>query len=396
MKITDVKALHLRLPVVEEIADGTQDCLIVKIETDSGLVGLGEIVSGSYVARAVIEAPRSAPFRHGLAEILIGMDPLDTDSAFNAMTEGTYWYGPGGVARHAISGIDMALWDIKGKVLGVPCYELFGGPVRRSVPAYGNYWFMKTRMGKTSVGEYAESAARAVENGFRALKWSPFGYAAHSMTPEQEHVTFECVRQVREAVGPDVWLMVDAHGRFDLPQARRLAKGFEEYNLYFFEEPLPPENLDAFVELKRSTTTPIATGERYVARHQFRDLLEKYACDYIQPDAIYTGGMNELRKIAMMAETYYCPVIPHNCNGPVCTAATIHASACMPNFRIMEYIPVPERVDVIVEPLVIKNGAFELPTKPGLGVELNKEVFDRYVYKPRDLDHFKEEREIVL
>lgn len=380
MKITDIKTYLVEAH--------RRNWVFIEVETDEGITGVGE---------ATIE-----PFERTMVTLIedykrtvLGKDPRAIEYLWEDRYRGQFLRSDL-LVNVALSAIEIACWDIKGKVLGVPCYELFGGPVRRSVPAYGNYWFMKTRMGKTSVGEYAESAARAVENGFRALKWSPFGYAAHSMTPEQEHVTFECVRQVREAVGPDVWLMVDAHGRFDLPQARRLAKGFEEYDLYFFEEPLPPENLDAFVELKRSTTTPIATGERYVARHQFRDLLEKYACDYIQPDAIYTGGMNELRKIAMMAETYYCPVIPHNCNGPVCTAATIHASACMPNFRIMEYIPVPERVDVIVEPLVIKNGAFELPTKPGLGVELNKEVFDRYVYKPRDLDHFKEEREIVL
>ena len=380
MKITDIKTYLVEAH--------RRNWVFIEVETDEGITGVGE---------ATIE-----PFERTMVTLIedykrtvIGKDPRSIEYLWEDRYRGQFLRSDL-LVNVALSAIEIACWDIKGKILGVPCYELFGGPVRRSVPAYGNYWFMKTKMGKTSVGEYAESAARAVENGFRALKWSPFGYAAHSMTPKQEHVTLECVRQVREAVGPDVWLMVDAHGRFDLPQARRLAKGFEEYNLYFFEEPLPPENIDAFVELKRSTTTPIATGERYVARHQFRDLLEKYACDYIQPDAIYTGGMNELRKIAMMAETYYCPVIPHNCNGPVCTAATIHASACMPNFRIMEYIPVPERVDVLVEPLVFKNGAFELPTKPGLGVELNKEVFDRYVYKPRDLDHFKEEREIVL
>ncbi|MBP44046.1 MAG: mandelate racemase, partial [Deltaproteobacteria bacterium] len=285
---------------------------------------------------------------------------------------------------------------IKGKLLGVPCYELFGGPCRETVPCYGNYWFMKTKMGPTRVSEYAESAARAVEKGYKALKWSPFGYAAHSMTKKQENITVECVRQVRDAVGPDINLMVDAHGRFDLPQARRLAQRFEEFDLLFFEEPLPPENLDAYVELKRSTKTPIATGERYVARFQFRELLEKYCCDYIQPDAIYTGGMNELRKIAMMAETYYCPVVPHNCNGPVCTAASIHAAACMPNFLMLEYIPVPEREDVLVEPLVLKNGEFELPKKPGLGIELNKKVFKNYIFQPRDLDHFTPAREIFL
>ena len=380
MKITDIKTYLVEAH--------RRNWVFIEVETDEGITGVGE---------ATIE-----PFERTMVTLIedykrtvIGKDPRAIEYLWEDRYRGQFLRSDL-LVNVALSAIEIACWDIKGKALGVPCYELFGGPVHQSVPAYGNYWFMKTSMGKTSVGEYAESAARAVENGFRALKWSPFGYAAHSMTPEQEHVTLECVRQVRQAVGADVWLMVDAHGRFDLPQARRLANKFEEYDLYFFEEPLPPENLDAFVELKNSTTTPIATGERYVARHQFRDLLEKYACDYIQPDAIYTGGMNELRKIAMMAETYYCPVIPHNCNGPVATAATIHASACMPNFRIMEYIPVPERIDVLLEPLVIKDGAFQLPTKPGLGVELNKEVFDQYVYKPRDLDHFRSEREIVL
>ena len=380
MKITDIKTYLVEAH--------RRNWVFIEVETDENITGVGE---------ATIE-----PFERTMVTLIedykrtvIGKDPREIEYLWEDRYRGQFLRSDL-LVNVALSAIEIACWDIKGKALGVPCYELFGGPVRQSIPAYGNYWFMKTKMGKTSVGEYAESAARAVENGFRALKWSPFGYAAHSMTPEQETITIECVRQVREAVGPDIWLMVDAHGRFDLPQARRLAKKLEEYDLYFFEEPLPPENLDAYVELKRSTTIPIATGERYVARHQFRDLLEKYACDYIQPDAIYTGGMNELRKIAMMAETYYCPVIPHNCNGPVCTAATIHASACMPNFRIMEYIPVPERVDVLVEPLVITNGSFDLPTKPGLGVELNKKVFDQYIYKPRDLDHFTAAREIVL
>ena len=380
MKITDIKTYLVEAH--------RRNWVFIEVETDEGITGIGE---------ATIE-----PFERTMVTLIedykrtvIGKDPRAIEFLWEDRYRGQFLRSDL-LVNVALSAIEIACWDIKGKALGVPCYELFGGPVRDTVAAYGNYWFMKNKLGKTSVSEYAESAARAVENGFRALKWSPFGYAAHSMTPEQEHITIECVRKVREAVGPDIQLMVDAHGRFDLPQARRLAKRFEEFDLFFFEEPLPPENIDALVELKRSTTTPIATGERYVARYQFRELLEKYACDYIQPDAIYTGGMNELRKIAMMAETYYCPVIPHNCNGPVCTAATIHASACMPNFRIMEYIPVPERVDILKEPLIMKDGAFELPTKPGLGIELNKEVFDQYIYQPRDLDHFTSAREIVL
>ena len=380
MKITDIKTYLVEAH--------RRNWVFIEVETDEGITGIGE---------ATIE-----PFERTMVTLIedykrtvIGKDPRRIEYIWEDRYRGQFLRSDL-LVNVALSAIEIACWDIKGKALGVPCYELFGGPYRETVPCYGNYWFMKTRMGKTSVGEYAESAAKAVENGFRALKWSPFGNAAHAMTPEQENITIECVRRVREAVGPDIALMVDAHGRFDLPQARRLAQRLEPYDLYFFEEPLPPENLDAFVELKSSTKTPIATGERYVARHQFREVLEKYACDYIQPDAIYTGGMNELRKIASMAEAYYCPVIPHNCNGPVCTAATIHASACMPNFRIMEYIPVPEREDILVEPLVMKDGVFELPTKPGLGVELNKEVFDQYVYQPRDLDHFTDAREIVM
>ncbi len=380
MKITDIKTYLVEAH--------RRNWVFVEVETDEGITGIGE---------ATIE-----PFEKTMCTLIedykrtvIGLNPLAIEYIWEDRYRGQFLRSDL-LVNVALSAIEIACWDIKGKVLGVPCYELFGGPYRETVPAYGNYWFMKTSMGATKISEYAESAAKAVENGFTALKWSPFGYSAHTMTKYEENVAVECVRRVREAVGPDVKLMVDAHGRYDLPQAKRLAQRFEEFDLLFFEEPLPPENLDAYVELKKVSKTPIATGERYVARFQFRELLEKFACDYIQPDAIYTGGMNELRKIAMMAETYYCPVIPHNCNGPVCTAASIHASACMPNFLLLEYIPVPERVDVLVEPLVMKNGAFELPTKPGLGIELNKEVFKNYIYEPRDLDHYTTKRAIIM
>ena len=380
MKITDIKTYLVEAH--------RRNWVFIEVLTDEGVVGIGE---------ATIE-----PFEKTMVTLIedykrtvIGKDPRSIEFLWEDRYRGQFLRSDL-LVNVALSAIEIACWDIKGKLLGVPCYELFGGPCRETVPCYGNYWFMKTKMGPTRVSEYAESAARAVEKVYKALKWSPFGYAAHSMTKKQENITVECVRQVRDAVGPDINLMVDAHGRFDLPQARRLAQRFEEFDLLFFEEPLPPENLDAYVELKRSTKTPIATGERYVARFQFRELLEKYCCDYIQPDAIYTGGMNELRKIAMMAETYYCPVVPHNCNGPVCTAASIHAAACMPNFLMLEYIPVPEREDVLVEPLVLKNGEFELPKKPGLGIELNKKVFKNYIFQPRDLDHFTPAREIFL
>jgi len=291
----------------------------------------------------------------------------------------------------------MALWDIKGKDLGAPVYSLFGGPCREKVKAYGNYWFLGSGANfARTVDHYAKSAAAAVEKGWKALKWSPFGKPAHNMNPEEEEVIVECVKRVREAVGDKIDLLLDAHGRFNLPTAIRIARRLEEYDPFFLEEPIPPENIDAMVQLKHSTRVPLATGERLVTRYQYSELLCKFAVDYIQPDLAHCGGISETKKIAAMAEAYYTPVVPHNPLGPVATAAMIHLSASIPNFVILEYIPVPDREEVLVEPLQLKDGYFSLPTKPGLGVQLNKKVFSKFPYQEKDLDHYSDARIIEL
>jgi len=300
----------------------------------------------------------------------------------------------------------MALWDIKGKALGVPVNTLFGGPVRDRVKAYGNYWFLgqsdrdsRARTVDTyakTTDDYARSAASAVARGYRALKWSPFGPATQTVTPREERIIVECVRKVREAVGPEVDLLLDAHGRFNLPTAIRIARRLEEYRPFFLEEPLSSENIEAMVELKRSTSVPLATGERLLTRFQFRELLAGFAVDYIQPDTVHCGGIAETRKIAALAEAHYLPVIPHNPLGPVATAAMIHLAASIPNFLLLEYIHVPGRSEeVLVEPLRLEEGHFLVPTGPGLGVELNKEVFNRFPYTPKDLDHYDQARVIL-
>lgn len=380
MKITDIKTYHVEA--------NRRIWVFLEVETDEGVVGLGEASLEGFekaICVCIEEFKR----------LLIGKNPMQIEQIWEDMYRRKFWRQDLMIMT-ALSGIEIACWDIKGKVLGVPIYELFGGPCRDRVPCYGNYWFMKTKMGPTSVEDYARSAEAAVANGWTALKWSPFGYPAHTMTPEQEDIAVECVRRVREAVGPSIRLMVDSHGRFNLPQAKRLARRFEPYDLFFFEEPIPPENVDAFVELKNSTRTPIAAGERLVARYQFREVLEKFAVTYLQPDVLHTGGISETRKIAAMAEAYFTPIIPHNPNGPVATAATVHVGASVPNFMMLEYIPVPTRQEVLMEPFEPRNGYFELPKKPGLGLELNHKNLSKYPYEPKDLDHYNPVREIML
>jgi galactonate dehydratase len=371
MKITDIKVYS-----VEAVR---RNWTFIEVETDKGITGLGEITLEMFdtgVAAAVEDYRR----------LLIGENPLEIERLYDHLVRNKFWRG-GTLITTVLSGIDIAL-----------VYALLGGPVRRTVKAYGNYWFL----GKTkddyarTVDDYARAAARAVDAGWQALKWSPFGACAYTATIEEERVIVECVKRVREAVGDRADLLLDAHGRFNLPTIKRIARKLEPYEPFFIEEPIPPENIAAFVELKRSTRVPLATGERLITKFQFRDFLHEYAVDYIQPDIIHTGGITEMKKIAAMAEAYYVPMIPHNPNGPVSTAATIHLAASIPNFMLTEYIELPEREDVLVEPLVLKNGEFELPTKPGLGIELNKKVFKKYPPQEREWDHYKAVRNIRM
>lgn len=381
MKITDVKTYF-----VEAVR---RNWVFLEIETDNGITGVGEATLEGF-------AKTMAACVDDFKRFLVGQNPLEIERLWEDFYRRKFWRQDLLILT-AISGIEMALWDIKGKELGAPVYSLLGGPTRDKVKAYGNYWFLGSRTGfAKTVDDYARSAADAVSRGWKALKWSPFGKPAHNVTPEEEDVIIECVKRVREAVGPNIDLMLDAHGRFNLPTATRIARRLEEYKPFFFEEPLPPENVDAMVQLKRSTTTPLATGERLVTRYQFRELLSKFAVDYIQPDAGHCGGISETRKIAALAEAYYTPVIPHNPLGPVATAAMVHLAASITNFLVLEYIPVPDRDEVLIEPLELKGGYFSLPTKPGLGVELNKKAIAKFPYEERDLDHYSDARVIEL
>jgi len=359
---------------------GWRNWVFVQVETDKGLTGLGEAtVEGKEqtIAAAVAD----------LSRYLVGKDPRRIEEHTYAMYRDAFWRG-GPVLNSAISGVEQALWDIKGKVLGAPVYELLGGPCRERVKAYANGWFAGAR----TPGEYAEKAAWAVSQGFQALKWDPFGQSDLFIDRETANRAVECVRAVREAVGPDVELLIEVHGRLSPANAIRLAHRLEPYDIGFYEEPVPPENIPAMEKVARAVNIPIATGERLFTIFGFRELLERQVVDIIQPDPCHAGGISGLKKIAGMAEAYYVAIAPHNPNGPVATAVCLHLAACLPNFLFLETpldLGAPWRKELLTEPLeTLVDGYYELPTKPGLGIELNMDVVKAHPYQPVDMRMF--------
>jgi len=253
---------------------------------------------------------------------------------------------------------------------------------------YANGWYF----GAVTPDDFARKALDVVKKGYTAMKWDPFGSADRTLTSEQARHAVACVAAVREAVGDDVDLLIEVHGRFNVYTAIKLANELEKYNIFFYEEPVPPENLDALAEVKQAVRVPIATGERCYTKFGYRELLEKRAAHIIQPDVLHAGGLLETKKIAAMADAHYIPVAPHNPNGPVAMAASMQLAACIPNFLILEYLvqEVAWRETVITNPPQIEHGYAHLPTAPGLGIDLVESECVAHPYKPVDLSLFSD------
>ena len=281
----------------------------------------------------------------------------------------------------------MALWDIKGKSLGVPVYQLLGGKVRDSIPCYANAWFAGSRIPE----DFATKAAATVKLGFQALKWDPFGSSWLHITPEAFSLAMDCVAAVRDAVDPGVQLLIEGHGRFDVPTAVRIGRALEEFDITWFEEPVPPGDLDALADVKRRINIPVAAGERLFTRWDFRELIAKRAADYLQPDLSHTGGILELRKIAAMAECNFLPVCPHNPIGAITNAATLQIAACTPNFYLLETMSndIDYRHTRATEKIDFADGMMTIPDRPGLGIDINEEALMAYPYQPHNLRHFE-------
>ncbi len=356
--------------------------IFVKLQTDAGVEGLGE-ATVEWNEKAVVAALEE------LGEFLIGKDPFATDHLISLMHRNSYWR-TGVVLRSALSGMEAALLDIKGKALGVPVYELLGGKHRDTVSCYGNGWFA----GATTAAEFAQKAAEAVKMGFKALKWDPFGAAYLEMDKPSRNRTIEIVEAVRAAVGPDIDLMIEVHGRLNVPTAIAMARALAKFEPRWFEEPVPPESIDALADVRASSPIPIASGERYFEPERFMELIYKRAVDILQPDVGHVGGMLEAQKIAAMGHARFLPVAPHNPTGPVVNAMTLQFAATIPNFCILETIAVdvPWRKEIVRESLVFSNSEIKIPDLPGLGLELDEKACARHPYIRHPIRQFDANR----
>lgn len=340
--------------------------LFLKIETDEGIVGWGEPVlegRASTVAAAVDE----------LSDYLIGQDPRNIEDLWTVMYRGGFYRG-GGIMMSALAGIDQALWDIKGKALGVPAYELLGGKVRDKIRVYS--WIGGDRPSDT-----AAAAKAAVDRGFTAVKMNGTEELQYIDTWDKVQGCLENVQAVRDAVGDNVGIGVDFHGRVHKPMAKVLLKELEPFKLMFIEEPVLSENVNSMLEPLRNSSTPIALGERLFSRWDFKDVLASGAVDIIQPDPSHCGGITETRKIAAMAEAYDVAVALHCPLGPIALAANLQIDAGAYNAFIQEqslgihYNKSNDLLDYVNDPSVFayEDGMVAIPEGPGLGIDVNEE-----------------------
>ncbi len=370
MKVTDVKIFAV-------------DCfrtnwVFIKVYTDEGITGVGEATL-EYKEKALFGAVEH------IKEYLVGKNPLEIEKHFHNIYRDAYWRG-GPVLMSALSAVECALWDILGKHLGVPVYQLLGGKVNEKVRIYVNGWFA----GAKTPEEFGKKAAEAVKRGVTAMKWDPFGKSYLEISNKDLNTALECVARVREAVGNEVDLLIEGHGRFNIPTSVKIAKELEQFKPMLFEEPVPPDNLDALKAVKDKSPVAISAGERLYTRWDYKQMFDLMAADYIQPDISHAGGIMELKKIAAEAESRYIAFAPHNPSGPVANAATLQLAACIPNFSILEimYSDVAYRKDVTNEALEYKDGYITIPDKPGLGIEINEEECLKHPYQVHTLRHY--------
>jgi L-rhamnonate dehydratase len=368
VKITRVEPIHLRLPDVNERCDGSQETLVVKVHTDAGITGVGEVDSSSLVAKAIIEAPLSHKICRGLAECVLGQDPIEIDRLVHRMVEGTIYFGRQGAAIQAMSGVEIALWDIAGKATGRPVYQLLGGAFRKTFRAYASILFGDTpeeteRIGRSLAGQ-----------GFRAVKfgWGPMG--------QSEESDFAHVRAARRGVGPHTELMVDAGLCWDTATALRRARQFEEYNLTWLEEPLHPDNLQGYARLSARSPIRIAAGEEICDVGEFRAMMDTGGIDVVQVDVTRVGGLARSKRIGWESAERHRLCVNHSYKTSVNIAASLHFVAALPNTHYFEYCV--EQGDLrkylIKQAFPVINGEVSVPEEPGLGIELNEAIVEKY------------------
>jgi L-alanine-DL-glutamate epimerase-like enolase superfamily enzyme len=371
VQITDVEAIVLRQPAVNDaIADGSQDDLVVLVHTDEGLTGIGEVDSVPEAARAIVSAPGSHAVAASLRSLLVGEDPRDVERLWRKMYRGLIYVGRRGIALHAISGVDIALWDLRGKIEGKPISALIGTPQRDRVRAYASLLMPDTPE------ETAERVSALRAQGFTAIKlgWGPLGRDA-------DH-DVRLATAAREAAGP-VEIMIDAGLGYgaDAATAIRVARAYEELGIFWLEEPFEPDEYEAYAELADTVDIRVAAGEQDTTVWGFRELIERGHVDLVQPDVTRCGGITELLRIAELARSYGLETVPHAWKSGIIKAASLHVNAVLPDALFQEYCiaDTPINTALTRERLPIDDDGFvAVPTGPGLGVSLDPDVVERY------------------
>lgn len=370
MRITDVEVIPLRIPQHNvHIADGIQDDVIVRVHTDEGISGLGEADSSPLVVKAIVEAWPSWPRCRGLRDIVVGEDPFNVEMLWERMTYGTLWLGRNGVAQQAIAAVDMALWDIVGKASRQPVHALLGAAYRTEVPVYASTLFTQDPAEMTDVGQ------RYVGQGFKAVKfgWGPMG---RSLAGD-----VALVETARRAIGDDTALLVDAGCPFKAREAIQRVHAFAPYQPFWFEEALEGDDLDGYRRLSRAAgDIRIATGEQESALPAFEALITQGEVDIIQPDIARAGGPTECRRIAQMAARHHRLCVFHAWKSGILVAATLHLAAIVRDIPFVEYTvsESPLRRELTHVATNLRDGIATIPQTPGLGVELDEEVLERY------------------
>src|ERR1700722_1031935 len=368
MKITAVETIYLTHGINVHV--GAINYLWVRIHTDEGLIGLGESYPNAEVEAAIVHSR--------LAAVLLGKDPSAIDRLWADMFLAVSYSGWAGAEMRAISAVNIALWDLLGKATGQPIYKLLGGASRQSIRIYNTcYDYVDFNR------EPARLAGELLKSNIQAMKIWPFDPIAREnggnhISAEQIRQGSEPLRLIREKFGDAIYGAIEFYGFWNLPSAKKIAPALEPYKPMWLEEMLPQDNLAAYVELADSTDIPLCLSERLMTRWGFRELLENRAASIVMPDVSWCGGISEAKKIATMAETYYLPIAPHNCGGPILHFATAHVAANVPNLFIMESVRrhyKEEYEGLVTRSLVPEaNGELPLPPGPGLGVELSQAV----------------------
>ena len=344
----------------------------IKVKTDEGLVGIGEAYHGAGVHQIATD-PRL------VERALLGQDPRNVDKLFHDMMSSMSASGfYQGAVMSAISGIEMALWDITGQAFGIPIWQLLGGKFRDQIRVYND-----CHAGEEETPEaYAEKAKATEARGFDAIKFDidpqPTQRDQYNRTISNNDVAYfiDVITAIRESLDPNTDLLIDAHWNYAPVDILKVAYACEDINLMWLEDPVPPENIEAMAKVTQGTRVPICTGENLYTRHGFRDLIEAQAADIISPDHAKAGGLREGRKISDLADMYYIPISPHNICGPIGTVAVCHLCAAVPNFQVLEFHHLDNALwnNLTLEKNLISNGYIDLPMKTGLGVTLDEEV----------------------